>query len=192
MSSFGRHITSLYFEYNPVNRHAPGCPRQGSDLWEVTRYAYEGFSGETRETTVRILCAECGAAMFFSTDGTLAEECTDASVIGFGSRPERAAGLWLHPGPVLWRGEGHGPASFYVTRTKDRPRTPGDVTGAVGWGLGPRGGTRWNAGLGLTQHGNIQTPAGRDFTSRRAAVAWIAGQLDGDPQDRPAAEGAAR
>lgn len=192
MSSFGRHITSLYFEYNPVNGHAPGCRREGSDLWEVTRYAYESFSGETKETTVRLLCAECGAAVFFSIDGTLAEEHTDVSVIGFGSRPERVAGLWLHPGPVLWRGEGHGPARFYVTRSKGRPRAPEDVLGAVAWRFGPRGGIRWNAGLGLTPHGIIQTSADSDFTSRRAAVAWIAAQLDGGPQDRPAAEGTAQ
>lgn len=181
MSGSGQNIRSLYFGYEPVREHAPGCPREGSDLWEATRFTNESYGGQVRETVFRFVCAECGAAAFFRTDGAPGEERTHASTIGFGSKPERVAGLWLHPGPLLLHGDGRGPAAFYVTRTKDRPREPGDVTGVVAWQLGPRGGVRWRAGLGVTEHGSAGTVAGSDFSSRRAAVAWIAGQLGGLP-----------
>jgi hypothetical protein len=64
-----------------------------------------------------------------------------------------------------------------VTRTSDRPRQPDDVAGIVAWTLGKRGGVHWGAGLGATDHGTAKTGAGQEFSSRRAAVAWIAAQL---------------
>lgn len=182
MSGLGQNIRSLYFDYRPVNRHAPGCPREGSDVWEAAFYTYENFDGEVKETVVRFLCAECGAVAFFSAGGSLSEEYTDTGEIGFGSKPERCAGLWLHAGPTLWRGEGHGPSAFYVTRTKDRPRETEDLVGAVSWFTGPRGGIRWQVGMGATKYGSAKTAADRDFGSRRAAVAWIADRLDSDPE----------
>jgi hypothetical protein len=169
-------ITDLYFNYQSATRHGPGCSREGSDVWEVTRLTREAFGSLPEKNTFRFFCGECGHARFVTFEGDLTYESTHASQIGFGSKPERVMGLWLHPGPRFWAGEGHGPYEFYVTRTKDRPRVAADVTGAVGWRLGPRGGIRWNASVGLTDRGNAVTAAPSDFGSRRAAVAWIAAQ----------------
>lgn len=180
MSGLGQSIGSLYFQFRPVAGHLAGCSREGTDVWESTRFTWEGFDGETKETTFRFACDECGVVAFESVDGPMSSlECTHASQVGYGSRPERVAGLWLHPGPRLWRGDEHGPCAFYVTHGKDRPRQPGDVAGIVAWHLGKRGGVRWSAGLEATEYGTAKTAAGQDFASRRAAVAWIAAHLGG-------------
>lgn len=177
MSAFGNTIASLYFEYEPMPWHEPGCSRAGSDQWQVTRYTYYGILVEHEETTLRFMCGQCGAAVLLSLKGIPEPEFSDIATLGFGSKPERVSGLWLHPGPRLWPGEEHGPSSFYVTRTKDRPRDPEDVAGVVGWELGPRGGVRWRAGLGANEYGGAKTVADGPFSSRRAAVTWIAGAL---------------
>jgi hypothetical protein len=177
-ASRGQHISALYFGYRPVAGHLPECSRAGTDVWEATRFTWDGLDGETRETTFRFACLECGVVAFQSFDGAVSGlEHTHATEIGYGTRPERVAGLWLHPGPRIWHGDERGPTAYYVTRGKDRPRQPADVAGMTGWHLGRRGGLRWSAGLGATDYGTVQTSAGQDFASRRAAVAWIAAQL---------------
>ena len=173
-----RNISSLYFRYEPVAAHLPDCPHAGTDMWEATRFTWRGFDGEVRDDTLRLACHACGAVAFMAADREMPEvERTSASEIGYASRPERVAGLWLHPGPRIWRGDDRGPTSYYVTVARDRPRVPGDVAGVVGWQLGPRGGVRWAAGLGLTGTGRAREPAGQDWPSRRAAVAWIAARI---------------
>jgi hypothetical protein len=181
MSSLAQSIRTLYFGFRPVAGHMPECSRAGTDTWEATGFTHSGPDGEIRETTLRFACHECGVVAFESLDGPMPSlEFTHATEIGYGSRPERVAGLWLHPGPRVWHGDGRGPCAFYVTQGKDRPREPGDVAGLAGWHLGKRGGVRWSAGLGLTDHGTVKTAAGQEFTSRRAAVTWIAAQLAGE------------
>lgn len=170
---YGRDINSLYFGYRPVGWHEPGCPRQDTGLWEVGQHSYVNFDGVLKESTLRFVCTECGAAAFFSTDGMHTEEYTGTGHIGFGSKPQQVMGLWLHAGPALYRGEKHGPSEFYVTRSKDRPASPEDIVAAVAWGLGPRGGIRWAIGFGETQYGLVQSRWGW-FSSRRAAVKRVA------------------
>jgi hypothetical protein len=170
----GQDIGALYFGYRWAALHEPGCPRQGTDSWEATQYIREGLDGEVRETVLRLACHDCGAVTFETTAGPAQVQHARGADIGYGRRPEKTAGLWLHPGPRLWPGEEHGPREFLVTRTPDRPREPGDAVGKVAWQLGPRGGIRWTAGLGVTSHGTARADAGRDFPSRHAAVAWIA------------------
>jgi hypothetical protein len=174
--SLSKNISSLYFRFRPVAGHLPDCRHHGTDAWEVTRHVWDGLDGETRETTIRLACHDCGVVHFEHAGAAMSMETTHASEIGYGSRPERVAGLWLHPGPRIWDGDERGPTAFYVTRTKDRPRVPGDVLGVVGWHLGPRHGVRWGAGLGATGHGTVLVSADQDWPSRRAAVAWIAAQ----------------
>jgi hypothetical protein len=177
-------ISSLYFMYQAVAGHAEGCPRAGTDLWEATRFTWEGLDGEIRETTLRFACFECGVVAFEMIDGPVTDrERTHCSQVGFGSKPESVAGLWLHPGPRLsLYGEDPGPLRYLVTLTSDRPRQPDDVAGIVGWTLGKRGGVHWGAGLGVTDYGTAKRGARQDFGSRRAAVAWIAAQLAGEGQ----------
>jgi hypothetical protein len=180
VTSLGHNLRSLYFKFQPVAGHMPGCTRAGTDLWEVTRFTRD-WDGDTRQTTFRFACHDCGVVAFESIDGPMASvEHTHASEIGYGSRPEKVAGLWLHPGPRIWHGDDRGPTAYYVTRTKDRPQSPDDVAGVVGWHLGPRHGIRWSAGLHPTDHGTVTTTSGQDWSSRRAAVAWIAAQVTGE------------
>jgi hypothetical protein len=180
VSAFGQDIASLYFRYKSAAGHMPKCALAGTDTWETTRFTWSSFDGSKTQTTLRLACGECGAVTFLRFDEEESFEATHASQVGFGTRPERVAGLWLHPGPLIWRHDDRGPTSFYVTRTKDRPRDPADVAGVVGWHLGKRGGVRWSAGTGCTAYGSIEVGAGQDFASRRAAVAWIAAALTAD------------
>lgn len=181
MTAGGHSIRSLYFDFVPAAGHGPGCPRHGSNEWEVTRCLDTRYDGEVRRTTLRYACHQCGAVVFETFDGRPASfQPSHASETGYGSRPERVAGLWLWPGPRIWPGEERGPASYYVTRGKDRPREPGEAVAVIGWHLGPRGGVRWTAGLRPTGHGTVTARADQDFASRRAAAAWVAGQLGTD------------
>jgi hypothetical protein len=178
----GHDIAALYFGFGPVAGHCAGCPREGTDVWEVTRYRRKNFGGDVRETTLRFACHECGAVLFESFDGqSTSFETTHGAEAGYGSKPERVLGLWLWPGPRIWHGDERGPTAYYVTRSKERPRVPADVAGMVGWHTGPRGGVKWAAGLAPTEHGTVKTPSGQDFGSRRAAVAWIAARIGGAP-----------
>jgi hypothetical protein len=187
MTGLAKSISALYFGYRPAAGHLEGCRYRGTDMWEVTRHIWESFGGKRCEETIRLACHECGVVHFHGpTDGPASSETTHASQVGYASKPEKAGGVWLHPGPRLWRGEERGPSAFYVTRTKDRPRQPGDVLGIVGWHLGRRGGVRWGAGAGCTGHG-VKVSCSDDFTSRRAAVAWVVERAE--LEQAPAAAG---
>lgn len=178
MTIHGYDISALYFGFGPVAGHCEGCPMRGTDVWEVTRYQRKNFGGEVSETTLRFACHECGAVVFESFDGQSASfEATHGSEAGYASKPERVLGLWLWPGPRIWHGDDRGPTAYYVTLGKERPRVPSDVAGAVGWSTGPRGGVHWKAGLEPSAHGTVKVTSGRDWPSRRAAVAWIAEQI---------------
>jgi hypothetical protein len=181
-----RDIGTQYFGFQPAAQHRKGCSRISSDTWVVTRHTWTSFDGETTETTFRLACFECGAVTFIGLDGEYRTEATSVADIGFGAKPERVAGLWLHPGPHLIRGDDYGPEAFYVTRGKDRPRDPADVLGIVARHFGPRRGIKWAAGLGVTEYGRAKTGVRLDFGSKRAAVAWIAAQPN-DDAEAPAA-----
>jgi len=167
-------IDGLYFDYGPAAAHTAGCPRAGTDVWEVTRHQYASYSGDRTEVTIRLACHDCGAVHFERSGHELATENTHASQIGYASKPDRVAGLWLWPGPRIWPGDDRGPASYLITAAKDRPRRPEHVLGRVAWSLGRRGGIRWSAGLGCGPGGGVLTASGQTWTSRRAAVAWVA------------------
>jgi len=178
VSSLAKTIDALYFDYKPVAGHAEDCSRRGTDVWEVTRHTeyVPSWSDRHPEVTLRLACFECGVVHFERhTDGEPSgTETTHADEVGYAGKPERVAGVWLHPGPRIWHGDERGPSRFYVTTTKDRPRQPGDVLGIVGWSLGRRGGTRWSAGAGCTGHGTVEVSSGdQTWPSRRAAVAWV-------------------
>ena len=168
------HIDALYFDYQPVAGHLEDCPRHGTDVWDVTRHHWESFSGHKTEITIRCACHLCGFVAFDRADTDLSHEVTHADEVGYGSKPENVAGVWLHPGPRIWCRDERGPTAYLVTRSKELPRRPEDVIGKVGWTLGSRGGVRWGAGLGCTGHGTVLTASEQTWSSRRAAVAWVA------------------
>lgn len=183
--TMGRHIASLYFDYKPFGWHQPGCAAAASSQWEVTEYTWAPSYSKTTETTIRLACHECGAVVLLTWkqddeagQATVKQEHTHARHVGYGSKPQQCAGLWLHAGPSMWRGEENGPTSYYLTRTKERPATHADVVGVVGWQMGKRGGIRWVAGIGCTEHGNVERNNGDgDFASRPAAVKWVMAEL---------------
>jgi hypothetical protein len=172
-------IDALYFDFQPLAGHAKGCPRQGTDVWETTRYRLSSFRGDKTETTIRIACRSCGVVHFERADSDLSTETTHASQIGYGGEPEKVAGVWLWPGPRIWYGDDRGPQAYLITAGKETPRQREDVLGIVGWHLGKRGGIRWSAGLRRTDHCTVLAPAGKDFGSRRAAVAWVVATTSG-------------
>jgi hypothetical protein len=175
-----KNIDDLYFRYRPVAGHLEDCPRYGTDVWEVTRFTGDGPGGERRETTIRYACRQCGVVGFEGTGGEMSIEHTHASQVGYGSKPERVLGVWLHPGPRIWYCDDRGPAAYLVTAGKEPPARPEDVLGEVGWCLGPRHGVRWGAGLGRAGHDTVLTSSGRTWASRRAAVAWVVANAGGD------------
>jgi hypothetical protein len=176
VSAMAKSIDALYFDYRPVAGHLEGCRFCGTDMWEVTRHTWESFSGEHVEETIRLACHECGVVHFRGpSDGLGSQETTHADQVGYAGKPERM----LHPGPRIWFNDDRGPSRYLITRTKQRPRQPGDVLGVVGWGLGRRGGTRWSAGVGYTGHGTVEVSSGdQTWPSRRAAVAWVVANAD--------------
>ncbi len=155
------------------------APRHGTDVWEVTKFTRDGFDGERCETTIRYACRQCCMVGFEGTDGDMRIDHTHATQIGYGSKPERVLGAWLHPGPLIWHGDDRGPTAYLVTAGKEPPRSPEAVLGEVGWSFGPRYGVRWGAGLGCTGHGTVLAGSGQSWTSRRAAVAWVVANAGG-------------
>lgn len=181
----GQSIDDLYFSYRPVAGHAEGCPRRDADVWETTRFRwYSRADEQVRQTVIRYACHLCGVVGFERADGELSTECTHASQVGYGSKPEKVAGVWLHPGPRIWYGDDRGPLVYFVTANKQPPQRPEDVIGKVGWSLGPRGGVRWGAGIGANEHGTAVRGAEQTWPSRRGAVAWVIANAQAEAVDR--------
>jgi hypothetical protein len=183
MSVLGMHIDSLYFRYQPAAGHFPDCARAGTALFEVAEFIWESYDGTVRETSIRLVCRTCGSVKFIKFDGAAGFGGTVVNRIGYGSKPDHVAGLWLHPGPPILPGDDRGPTAYLVTTTRACPADRADVAGVVGWRAGPRGGIRWQAGLGYSEHGHVTTSADQTWASRRAAAAWIAAQLAPTPGD---------
>jgi hypothetical protein len=180
VSALGKDIDALYFDYKPAAGHLPDCRLAGMDLWEVTRFTWvNSWDEATSETTIRLACHECGVVHFETSDSPCSAETTHASEVGYASRPEKVLGVWLHPGPRIWHRDERGPTSYLVTASNEPPRHPEDVLGKIGWHLGSRGGVKWGAGQGCTEHGAVLTTAEQYFTSRRAAVAWVVANASG-------------
>lgn len=176
MSAHSESTHRLYFGYRPAARHQPGCSRQGTGLAEVTVAVQEDIPGKVTGETYRFACGECGEAVFVFADGELEAERVPAFEIGFGSVPERAGSLWLHPGPRLLATDAT-PWEYLVTLNRARPLDPGDVVGKIRSVPGRRGGIRWSAGTGYTELGLVENRAGENFRSKRVAAAWIEAEL---------------
>lgn len=180
------HIAELYFQFETLNGHRAECTR-GPDTWEVTRrIEYNIFpkddEDEIRQTSLRLHCPECGAVQFFRSPGHLERRLESSARIGFGSAPERLAGLWLWAGPELLPGAGYGPDAYYVTTHKIRPHRPAQVAGVIGQGRSSaraNAATRWYASLGCNDYGSgMQAGPEEGFKTRGGAAKWIAGQLE--------------
>lgn len=174
---FERNIATQYFGFRSPAGHALACPLRGTDTWDVTAHRHEPYGRDTTVTTIRLLCRTCGTVLFERFEGGLSFEYSSTKETGYGSRPSKVAGLWLHAGPTFWSRDDRGPTAFYVTRDKDIPLAETDVLGVVGWSLTRRGAVRWWAGLGCRPHGGVETSAGIEFASRTAAVRWLADQI---------------
>lgn len=184
------HIATLYFKYETLNGHREGC-ENAPDTWEVTRrIEYRPFpkddEDEIRETSIRLVCQQCGAVEFFRVPGHLERQFATSAELGYGSAPTRLCGLWLWAGPELLPGHGLGPDAYYVTTDRIRPYKPSQVAGVIGQGrrsARANAAVRWFASLGCTDYGSGKVSAaelGADpdgFRTPTAAVKWMAGQL---------------
>jgi hypothetical protein len=179
-------ISEQYFGFTPMTSHRETCSRSGTNLWEVSRIHRERLrsqetGGPYTETAIRMVCTECGVVHLdhgenWGTQGTTTRE------IGYGAKPIRCAGLWLHPGPIYPYRDDTDPETYYATGSPERPTEPRDVIGIIGWYRpfnGSRhGAVRWWAGIGLTELGNARTTAPDDLVlkSKTAAARWVADQ----------------
>lgn len=176
-------ISDHYFGFVPLDGHRKTCSRFGTALWEIAhlrreRLRSEEAGGDVVETITRTLCSECGVVRLEHGDSG-GSETTNVDRIGYGAKPQRCAGLWLHPGP-LWgwaEVDAHGPEAYYVTGSPTTPATRDDVLGQVGWFKTRRGAVRWYAAYGLTKAGHMgRRPDPNEFKSRTAAAKWVAEQ----------------
>lgn len=172
----------LYFEFQPAAAHKSDCPRRGTALVEATKHVETDLYGEVEQETYRFACSECGEVLFVFSDHDLSSERTNVGQIGFGAKPEWVGGFWLHPGPRLLIDDEKGPWEYLVTRKRTRPQTTDEVVGKIHSVPGPRGGTRWSAGVGYDERGFVTANAEDFFRSKPAAVGWIADALTGDEQ----------
>lgn len=172
-------IGAQYFGFYPVGGHGQECPLLGTNVWEVTRHRVERYpAGEpyVSEVTLRMHCPKCGMVHFQTGDGD-SSETTHVSQIGYGTKPERCCGLWLHAGPPLISRDGYGPYVFYVTGSPEPPTSPADVIGAVSHYFSPRRALRWMGAHGCRYQGEGKVHSNQDgFKSRRAAVQWVVDQ----------------
>lgn len=60
MKAFGTDIRSLYFEYKSPVWHEQGCSHAASGLLNAGLFTYESVNGETKETSIRLLCPAAG------------------------------------------------------------------------------------------------------------------------------------
>lgn len=163
-----------YFRFRPAMHHyVTDCPGPV----DVGLYRYENFKGEITETTIRVVCFNCGAVSLFDFKGDIpTERYTSTEAIGYGSKPDKVLGLFLWPTAPIFDRDERGPWAFYVTRIPARPTEVEDPIGVVSWSLGSRGGVHWHAGIGISNSGGVKREAGQTFASRRAAVAWLASE----------------
>lgn len=179
-------IGDHYFAFQPPVEHEQDCSLHGTGMWEVTRlkrdHSVLAPDGSRDETITRLVCRQCGVVHIETAHGSTSFEFTSVDRIGYGAKPKRSCGLWLHPGPYfeLSFTDDRGPEMYYVTGGDEPPFSPDVVIGVVGWKLGQRGGLRWYAGYGLSE-GKYGFHVTRnadpdDFKSQRAAVQWVVDQ----------------
>ncbi|WP_329492601.1 hypothetical protein OG618_37625 (plasmid) [Kitasatospora sp. NBC_01246] len=154
---------------------------------ETDPEGYDCSHGDTFEqTTVRLLCRGCGAAV--ELDGERVRQREHAPEdIGIDLAPKRVGDLWLHAGPRRGLYEGN-PGWYVVATRKTGPLTEADVVGEITIGTTKRGAIVWSAAAGLDiranqQHGDFfrhgwhRRSADTTFKTPTAAARWVAGQL---------------
>jgi hypothetical protein len=119
----GLTIEALYFGYRPVAGHLDGCPRRGTDTWEVTRYTRLSFDGESRETVLRLACGQCCVLHFCSFVDGVARGHDQVTPIIERSLAEIAR---------LGRGIPGGPAPLLALEVRDLLADLAEVLGADG------------------------------------------------------------
>lgn len=167
-----RSIHEQYFGFRPVAGHMPDCPLYGTDMWEVTRNRAEPLGGGQAEITIRMICRKCGVVQSETGTGE-ASESTSTEKIGYGSRPSRSFGLWLHPGPAFAYLDDRGPESYFVTGSPTPPATESEVIGIISCYQTRRDATRWRGGYGYRTGGGVEQ-AEEGLSSRNKAVHWVA------------------
>lgn len=174
-------IHRTYFGYAPLGGHEPGC-RAGNSGWEVSiatdeRYRVDQSTGEEVDHSaadVRLVCRSCRRVVLFHLRGMNSYEYTHVDRIGYGTKPERCAGVWLHAGqPLTYLSDDPGPWDYYVTGSPTPPADESEVLGIMSRNLTPRQAQRWLAGYGQRPGGGAITSTDERFKTKTAAVRWI-------------------
>ncbi|MDN3356033.1 hypothetical protein [Actinomadura sp. DC4] len=171
-----------YFGHQPLNGHHPDCVAAGptgNGGWEAAIAIDEipfvdpktGDRGYRRECGLRLLCRSCGAVIQLHADDADALHYTNVTELGYGSKPERCAGMWLHPGAPLLPGEG--PYDYYVTDSPHPPADESQVAGVISRFVTKRGAKQWLAAYGQRQGGGAISRTDEHFKTKAAAVKWI-------------------
>jgi hypothetical protein len=187
-------ISSDYFGFRRIE-HPEECTQPG---WEVHE-RYETNGDEVCELVIRIVCPQprgCGtwhewkAGLCRIQDpasgdphGGMTTQGGPVERIGYGTAPIRCAGVWLHAGAPMLRGED--PEGYLVTGTAERPRRWQDVLGIMGRvRVRGRQSKRWFAAAGLTKV-EYTLPSWASHTeqlgSRTAATRWVVEQAAATP-----------
>lgn len=180
-----------YVDWKPFAAHADGCKRTG---WDVREHRIEHISGR-REIAVRAICAETGGCgRVFELHVSLAAdrdpETEDlrsgegwssggVDLIGYGTKPQRVGGVWLHAGPPIagWARD-EGPEWWYVTRSATPPTGRAGTLGKV-FALRKNGRmikSRFGGGAGWKRDRydvELLREIRDDLTSRTAAARWV-------------------
>lgn len=185
-----------YFDWRPTPAHGKGCKQT---RWEVRERRTDYPSSGREDIDLQLVCPEvggCGVAITwsFSLAPDKDEESGDprsgigyssgpVAHIGYGVKPVRVNGVWLHSGPPLLPGYGDGPDYYLVTSSPSPPAGWADVLGVIGQvrrhGRQLKG--RWFATADYAEgrHGGMSPQqTAEDRTSRTAAVAWVIAQTE--------------
>lgn len=162
-------IHRTYFGYAPLGGHEHGC-RADNGGWEVSIATDERVDHDN-VADLRLVCRSCGRVVLLHGKNY---EFTSVERIGYGSKPERCAGVWLHAGqPLTYLSTDPGPWDYYVTGYLTPPADESEVLGIITRAITPRGAQRWLAGYGQRPGGGAITNTDERFKTKFAAVRWI-------------------
>ncbi len=190
-------IRDLYFGWNELT-HAADCKRP---VWEAATRTEErhwpryggpehacpngdecSHSSTYTRTEVRLVCRSCDVVRVMAGEEHSFGSTTTAHY-GYGSAPERKAGLLLWPSGPLFQESGEPPWEYLVTRPGVTRVTEDDVVAAIAQSRGKRGAKQWSAvavrhadgpyGLRPFRYARANT----GLRSVGAAAKWIAAQL---------------
>lgn len=202
----------LYLGWSQPGHH-PDCPRR---VWEVdTRTNHDARRGrhegaehrcpnedcshddQYSELTVRVICRGCTAVHVYVGEET-ARSGGSTRQLGYGQRPRKVGGLWLHPGaPLLYDDEV--PWDFLCALDRVDRLEREHIVGYIRQARGRLGALKWSAAA-VPELGDTGRASGRPLTYRvrsgdgmfktpTAAAKWVREQVDAAQSAEAGTEG---